>query len=90
MSFRSIYRNPLSVISKNSSRIPTPSRRKEKEYIPTPPTCPKPTNNLIEKEQEKFNFMINLEDLLIIERNLIYILDNFSNPLEAAKACEEL
>lgn len=87
MSFRHIYRKPLGVNSKSNSRNPTPGRRKDKELKPTPPSVPKMTS---EKENKEPSFMINLEDILIIERNLSYILENFHNIQEVAKACEDL
>ena len=89
MSFRAVYRNPLSTLSKNSSRNPTPGRKREKDVIPTPPAYPKPSQPQKSK-QENQTFMINLEDLLIIERNLSFIIENFSNSSSASVACGEL
>ena len=87
MSFRHIYRKPLGVSSKTNSRNTTPGRRKEKELKPTPPLVPKLSS---EKENKEASFMINLEDILVIERNLSYILENFHNTQEVAKTCEDL
>ncbi|OMJ83175.1 hypothetical protein SteCoe_15953 [Stentor coeruleus] len=89
MSFRHAFKNPLGCITKNNSRNPTPGRRKDKELIPYPPAYPKP-NDFNEKENQNTTFMINLEDLLIIERNLLFIFENFNNADEISKVCEEL
>lgn len=87
MSFRHIYRKPLATSSKANSRNPTPARRRDKELKPTPPSIP---NLNPEKENKELTFMINLEDIVVIEQNLAYILENFHNQQEVSKACEEL
>lgn len=86
MSFRQIYRKPLGVISKSNSRNTTPSRRFN-NLNPVPPSQPRPT---IEKENKESIFMINLEDILIIEDSFSYMLDNFHNTSELLKTCEKL
>lgn len=87
MSYRSMHRSPLSVIMKNISRKSTPGRRREKDLMPTPPPLPK---SIPIQSEPIVNFMINLEDLLIIEGNLSFILISFSHSPNAATACEEL
>lgn len=89
MSFRNAYRKPLGILTKSNSRNPTPGRRKDNEFVPCPPSHPKP-KNFNEKENQNTTFMINLEDLLIIERNLLFIFENFNNADVTSKVCEEL
>jgi Dullard-like phosphatase family protein len=90
MSFRNIYRSPLGILGKNSTRYPTPSKKKEKELIPTPPTYPRSESKNRDQVKKEITFMINLEDLLIIERNLAFTIDHFKDYSEVSYVCEEL
>ena len=89
MSFRNIYRNPLGNISKNNSRNPTPGRKREKDLVPIPPNYPKPQEPVPEKPFKEISFMINLEDLVVLERTITHILDNLNNSFEASAACQD-
>jgi CTD small phosphatase-like protein 2 len=87
MAFRQIYRKPLKLLSKSNSRNTTPARRREGNFKPVPPSEPKLQT---EKENKETVFMINLEDILIIEESLSFILESFHNISEVLKTCEKL
>ncbi|OMJ92281.1 hypothetical protein SteCoe_4938 [Stentor coeruleus] len=93
MSFRRIYKNSLSPGGKFKNRFTSPARLIEKDFLPRISSAPKNASS-IEKtytlETKESPFMINLEDLIIIEQNLSQILDKFNNPNSVLPACEEV
>ncbi|CAG9329479.1 unnamed protein product [Blepharisma stoltei] len=105
MSFRKIYSAQINSVTpaKSSSRNQTPKRGnskgeiKKKELVPNPPSYPKsevPKRRFLIKEnpENKENsktFMINLEDLIILEEDLYFLIENLRMAPDAVRACEE-
>lgn len=101
MSFRKIYAAQVNLTpSKSTSRNTTPKREsskqdmKKKELVPTPPSYPKsagPRRRTIKQENKENSktFMINLEDLLILEDDLHFLIENLRITSDSMQACEE-
>ena len=79
MSFRRIYKNANSVQTKLKPRAFTSS-----DTVTTIPSSPQT------EKPEEVSFMVNLEDLLIIEANLSFIIEKFSSPNQILSTLEDI
>jgi CTD small phosphatase-like protein 2 len=79
MSFRRIYKTPYSVQTKFKTRA----------FINSDTLTTIPASPLTEKPVE-VTFMVNLEDLLIIEGNLSFIIEKFAFPSQVLSTLEDI
>jgi CTD small phosphatase-like protein 2 len=93
MSFRKIYKNSFKAVSKSNYRFTgfvsgISKESGNKQLLPR--KIGGSVSKSFEKELEYVPFMINLEDFMIIERNLSLMIDKFNYPNLIISACEEV
>lgn len=85
--------NTLSLLYRNYQTEPLKPVKPNGPILPTPPTKPKTTSFIRKlnepKVQEEPKFMLNLEDIVLMEERLAGMLDMCGNPANCANFCED-
>ena len=88
MSFRKIYKSSFKNFGKNSNRHLTPVKTAENDQNSMMQTRLDPLS--FPDTPLDYSFMINLEDLLVIESNLSFVLEKFNYSSSVISACEDI
>ena len=93
MSFRKIYRNHNTCFLKGKNKYSASSRNVEKDSFHLSNPGSRQLSEItksFENENNEISFMINLEDLIVIERSISFVLEKFNYPNLILPVCEEL